>query len=339
MFKNQPLLLFLFAGYISIGQSNPIFRMSFYNVENLFDTYDDSLSIDEEFLPEGAKFWTEKKYNNKLGRVSKAIVGIGGWQNIGLLALAEIENRKVLEDLTLRPELKKQGLKIIHKDSPDRRGIDVAILYDPKQITIKHKEFVEIKDSSNLSFKTRDMLYIKGSILEREEIHFFACHWPSRYGGQARSEPKRILAATILRAKVDSIQQTNPKAKIIIMGDFNDEWNNNSLKNYLEASQEQNPKNEKQLLNLTSNLPSNFGSHKYQGEWAYLDQIIVNQGFLNDSTKNTLLNYGLMNLPFLLEEDSKYLGLRPKRTFIGYKYHGGFSDHLPIFLDIESKVD
>ncbi len=336
-------ILFFLIVFLNIGcsaQEETKFRVAFYNVENLFDIYDDSLCIDEEFLPDGAKFWTERKYNNKLGAISKTIVGIGAWQNIGLLALAEIENRQVLEDLISRPELKKQGLRILHKQSPDRRGIDVGILYDPKQITVTHTEFVKVMDHTNLKFKTRDMVYLKGSVFKKGEIHFFACHWPSRYGGQARSEPKRILAATILRAKIDSIQKTDPLARIIVMGDFNDEWNNKSLKYYLKAIPESNTKNDKQLLNLMCSLPQKLGSHKYQGEWAYLDQIIVNQRFAkNDSAKMYISDFGIINLPFLVEEDVKYLGLRPKRTYIGYKYHGGFSDHLPIYLDIVRKPD
>lgn len=331
------LLLLLFY-FNQKGQNPQNFRVAFYNVENLFDIYNDSLTIDEEFLPNGAKYWTERKYNKKLSSISKTIVGIGGWQNVGLLALAEIENRKVLEDLIARPELKKQGLKIIHKPSPDRRGIDVGVLYDPDQLTILHSEFIRVMDSSNLRFKTRDMIYIKGSISEGRDFHFFACHWPSRYGGQARSEPKRILAAKILRSKIDSIQKINSFAKIIIMGDFNDEWNNKSLQLYLKAQHLAKNQKSTELLNLMCRLPINSGSHKYHGEWAYLDQIIVNQGFTkHDSTGIKIEKAGLIELPFLMEDDKKYLGRQPNRTYIGYKYHGGFSDHLPIFADLVFK--
>lgn len=325
----------LFFYFFINGQTSQRFRVAFYNVENLFDIYNDSLCVDEEFLPDGAKFWTEKKYNQKLASISKTIVGIGEWQNIGLLALAEIENRKVLEDLILRPELKKQGLKIIHKDSPDRRGIDVGILYDPKQVIISHFKFIKVKDSSNPSFKTRDMVYIKGQILKEKEFHFFACHWPSRYGGQARSEPRRILAASLLRSKIDSIQNVDSLAQIIVMGDFNDEWSNRSLADHLKARANAKTKGKQELINLMCKLPENFGSHKYHGEWAYLDQIIINQGILKaDSGQLKIENAGIISLPFLLEEDIKYLGTQPYRTYIGYKYQGGFSDHLPIYADL-----
>lgn len=338
MFKFFLVFTFTLIVFASNAQNENPFRASFYNVENLFDIYDDSLTVDEEFLPEGKKFWTEKKYQAKLGSIAKVIVGIGHWTNIGILAMAEVENRQVLEDLIARPELKKQGLKIIHKQSPDRRGIDIGILYDPLQFSLTSVQFIKLIDGSDSLFRSRDMVYMKGNIFGNQEIHFFACHWPSRYGGQARSEPKRIMAAKLLRSKIDSIQLLDSNARILIMGDFNDEWNNSSLENYLKASSSRDSSSNKELCNLMAALPRNKGTHKYRGEWAYLDQIVVNQGFLGGNSKSSIVKkYGVVDLPFLLEEDDRNTGFQPNRTYRGYKYHGGFSDHLPIFIDILDK--
>tara|TARA_R110002096_G_scaffold21043_7_gene68776 strand:- start:134999 stop:136021 length:1023 start_codon:yes stop_codon:yes gene_type:complete len=330
------ILYFIFVQSIVLcAQSPESLRFAFYNVENLFDTIDDVRISDEEFLPNGSRFWNSRKYQSKLSAISKTIVGIQGWQNLGMIALAEIENQRVLEDLVSRPELKKQKLKIIHKDSPDRRGIDIGIIYNPQFIEIKKIDFIPLKDSLFPKLKSRDMVYVKVKIFEDYELHFFACHWPSRYGGQVKSEPKRILAAKILRAYVDSIQEIDSLANILIMGDFNDEWTNKSLRQYLRAQKPSEATNGSNLLNLMSSLPLEFGSHKYQGEWAYLDQIIVNHSLMNLNSQGLKIeNFEVLELPFLLEEDLKYLGLKPNRTYNGFKYNGGFSDHLAIFADL-----
>ena len=181
------------------------------------------------------------------------------------------------------------------------------------------------------NFATRDILYSKLITVNADTLHLMYCHWPSRYGGQAQSEPKRILAAQTVRSVTDSILGLNKRAKIIIAGDFNDEWDNISLKNHLVYGSD----GSNNLINLMETLLQNEGSHRYRGVWSYLDQIIVSGGLLDgkgievSNEKAEVCRHS-----FLLEKDEKYPGQKPFRSFIGMRYHGGFSDHLPIYIDL-----
>ncbi|PKP10397.1 MAG: endonuclease [Bacteroidetes bacterium HGW-Bacteroidetes-4] len=315
-------------------------RIMFYNVENLFDTEDDSLKMDEEFLPDEIRNWSKYRYYQKQNQLSKVITAVGGWSPPELVGLCEIENRNVLNYLTRQSSLYVFGYQIIHQESPDARGIDVALLYQPKSFRPVSTEFLAIDYPLNKR-KTRDILYAQGILPNHDTLHVFVNHWPSRYGGQLESEENRIYVAGRLKQKTDSVLQNNPQALIVIMGDFNDEPNNTSLLKTLKALPAYDSLQTKQLINLSYELryTKNQGSHKYQGQWTLLDQVIVSGGLLSKSKKTytTSDKLTIFRAPFLLEPDEAYLGDKPFRTYVGLKYNGGFSDHLPVFIDLLTK--
>ncbi len=316
-------------------------RIMFYNVENLFDTYDDTTKRDNEFLPDGVKYWTSRKYYEKLNNITKIITAVGeDFQPPDIVGVCEIENRFVLEQLIKKTALSKFQYKIVHYESPDKRGIDVGLIYRKKNFKVLYSNNYKVS-LGDAKRTTRDILYVKG-LSKKDTLHIFINHWPSRWGGQLKSDPKRIAAAKTLRAIVDTIFQKSPNANIIIMGDFNDYADNNSMKKYLNAKYEdvQSFKNN-ELYNLTSlnNKNIKYGSHKYQGHWGILDQIVVS-GSLLTKTNNLYTKKEFANVfssDFILEKDIKFSGFQPFRTYIGMKYIGGFSDHLPIYLDLLKK--
>ncbi len=326
----------LFLIFLALKSQTPeTVRVAFYNVENLFHPDDDSAKMDEEFTPGGLRNWSEWRYREKLNRTAKAILSIGEWEPAAVIGLAEIENRQVLDDLVKTPTLSKFNYEILHYESPDRRGIDVAMVFRPAFFQLDYSKNIPVKMSDDPHFFTRDILYAKGIIHQKDTLHLMFCHWPSRYGGQAQSEPKRIQAAATVRAAVDSIQQKNPNAHVIILGDFNDEFHDLSLKESLGARTEIPAPAEKSLVNLMALLPPTGGSHRYQGVWSYLDQIIVSQNLLDDESLEICpKNAQVAERDFLLETDEKYPGQRPFRSFLGLRWHGGFSDHLPVFIDL-----
>ncbi len=325
-------LLFIYAcPILSQSVSNQSIRVAFYNVENLFDPANDSTKNDDEFTPEGMRNWNEYRYREKSNRMAKAILSIGEWEAPEVVGLAEVENRKVVEDLIQTEVLRKFNYELVHFESPDRRGIDVAMIYRKDKLELIYSRPIPLLMPEDPRFATRDILYSKLKTKQNDTIHIMYCHWPSRYGGQAQSEPKRILAAQTVRATVDSIFQLNHGANIIIAGDFNDEWNNISLKDYLVKTNDTSPN----LVNLMAALPENYGSHRYRGAWSYLDQIIVSNSLLDNQNLDVYnLKAEISNHEFLLEKDEKYPGQKPFRSFIGITYHGGFSDHLPVYIDL-----
>ena len=241
-----------------------------------------------------------------------------------------VENKMVLEDLVQHKAIAANNYQIIHQESPDNRGIDVAMLYRSEIVEILYSNNIPVKLASNPDFATRDVLYAKVLLHQIDTVHLMYCHWPSRYGGQAQSEPNRIRAAEVVRANVDSILTASPNSFIVIQGDLNDEWSNISVKDYLVA-----PTGKEKLVNLMATLPETEGSHRYRGVWSYLDQIVVSQNLLTKSgltIKDTKAN--ICRHSVLLEKDEKYPGHKPYRTYNGMKYHGGFSDHLPVYIDI-----
>lgn len=334
--KKLLIILFFIAGsYLCFSQNND-YKIMFYNVENLFDTFDDSLKNDEEFLPEGNRFWNNNKYYTKLNHIYKVIMAIGEWNPPAVIGVCEIENRKVLSDLTNNTPLVKYEYQIIHKESPDRRGIDVGLLYREELFTPLVKEFLAINFPDNPDSKTRDILYVKGIAKNTDTLHIFINHWPSRWGGQLESENKRMFVASVLKTKVDSIFSNNDKANIIITGDFNDYPNNKSMTDVISAKQNFDNIAPNNLYNLSDHLnkTKGIGSHKYQGEWGVLDQFIVSGNMLNTNNKmhTSTSDIHIFNKDFLLESDESYYGFKPFRTYTGFKYNGGFSDHLPTYL-------
>lgn len=313
------------------------FKIVCYNVENYFDCVDDSLTNDIEYLPGGLRGWNTTKYLKKQTNIARVITAIGGWEPPALVGLCEIESEKGLIDLTRYSGLKGLRYRFIHKESPDARGIDVALLYQPKQFKPIHTEALAINFTFAPHSKTRDILFASGVIPTGDTLHIFVCHFPSRLGGELESQQKRIFVATVLRTKVDSIFASNSSAKIVIMGDFNDYPIDRSMLETLGAIQANESISNKQLYNLM--IPfhkKGKGSHKFQGEWGALDQMIVSGSLLdgcNTSLYTSQENIHIFDADFLLEDDKNYLGKQPFRTYAGMKYQDGFSDHLPIFAD------
>ena len=331
------LLLFPANASAQFMNSSETFRIMFYNVENFFDIWDDSVSIDEEFTPEGEKHWTIKRYNNKLNHLFKTIVALGEWETPGIIGLCEVENKKILNDLVYKTPLSKMEYAFIHYNSSDPRGIDVAMLYMESKFQLVYSEAISLKLYSNTTYHTRDILYVKGILMKsKDTIHLFINHWPSRRSGVIESEPWRIIAAGTLKRKVDSLLLISPFSKIIIMGDFNDQPDNTSLKDVLMAGKINDSIKAEKLCNLAFNWKGGTGSYKYQGVWYMFDQFIISGNLLNvdSSVCADWKTFDVFSNDFLLSDDEIYLGIKPYPTYYGYKYLGGFSDHLPIKIDL-----
>jgi predicted extracellular nuclease len=317
-------------------------RACFYNVENLFDTEDDTLINDDEFLPKGAKGWSYTRYQQKLNNIYKTMSAVGGWGGPPEInGFCEIENKRVLEDLLKKTPYQKYNYKIVHENSPDARGIDVGFIYRPTSFQYIGHEAIRVKFPFDTLAKTRDVLHVWGTVMNKDTLHVFVNHWPSRRGGQAASEPRRVFVAGLIRAKIDSIYKSSSNANILVMGDFNDDSENKSLHKVLRAKHHENEVESNDMFNYMHELSKNwkFGSHKYQGHWGTLDHIIVSSPLLKNKEDENRLHAGkkgakIFTARFLLEEDKRYMGFQPFRTYGGPKFLGGFSDHLPVYIDL-----
>ncbi len=319
-------------------------RIMFYNCENLFDTKHDSLKFDQSFTPEGNNHWSKYKYWVKQNHLAQVITAVGGWEPPGLIGLCEVENKHVLINLAYYTALKKYKYGIIHHESPDRRGIDVALLYQRPKFTPLFDTAYSIRFPFDTTSRTRDILYVKGIALDEDTLNIFVTHWPSKYGGAFVTIPKRKYVARQIRKYAEAILKKNPKANILIMGDFNDTPLDKSVIEGLKAkSPEHYDKTD--LINLMYPMSNKaFGTHFYAGttgnEWSVLDQMIVSPSLL-DTTSSLFVKGGkahIFSAGFLLEQNNKGIVV-PNRTFHGMKYHGGFSDHLPVYLDLESNKE
>ncbi|MCD4774356.1 MAG: endonuclease, partial [Bacteroidales bacterium] len=255
-------------------------KLVFYNVENLFDTINDPNKKDESYLPTSKIAWNTERYLHKLDNLAKVISNIDSLNMPQIIGLSEVENRKVLEDLVSHTKLKNADYQIIHKESPDERGIDVALLYQSNSFKPIFIEAINITFPFDESDHTRDILYVKGLISQSDTLHVFVNHWSSRWGGQEKSEPKRIFIAKILKEKVDKIYSTNPKANIVILGDLNDNPDNISILQHLGADSVFNNE-EKSLINLSFKRYSNGEGTVYWKSWGFFDQIIVSSNLLD----------------------------------------------------------
>lgn len=315
-------------------------RICFYNLENCFDSENDSLKNDDAFTPEGSNHYTYSRFKKKINNLAKVLIAIGGWEAPEIIGICEIENDDAIKKLIYHSALNAYKYKFIHYESEDSRGIDVALLYRSDKFNVVFSCPIAITDSSNLSYKTRDILYVKGILPynKHDTLHIFVNHWPSRFGGYAQSIEKRNLAASILRHTIDSILTINNNAAIIVIGDFNDYPYNESITTYLNVSSNPNKISSNQLLNMMYPYLSmnNIGSHKFEEHWGILDQIMVSQ-FLINGTKGWKVKSSaiIFNPDFLLVPDERYMGTKPFRTYSGMKFLGGFSDHLPIFIDLK----
>ena len=314
------------------------FRVMFWNVENLFDTQDDPQKNDNEFLPDATRHWTSSRYRDKLKKLAKTVVASGDERVPDLVGLCEVENDSCLYDLTRRSPLREADYRYVMTDSPDRRGIDVALLYQRGSFKLIDKQSIRIPYRQVKRDPTRDILHVSGRILSGDTLDVMVCHFPSRSGGQAQTEPYRLLVARTLRHTIDSLMQVREHPHLIIMGDFNDYPSNKSMKHILCGKGD--------LVNLMVGMKD--GTYRYRGEWGIFDQFLVSRSMLaknkivkaNDGyTSAYLENVQILRHPFLLEEDDKYGGDKPFRTYNGMKYVGGYSDHLPIVLDLLIRDD
>lgn len=329
-------IVFLGLCFVTLKSQPKQYRAVFYNVENLFDTKHDTLKNDFEFLPNGSRFWTDYKFYSKLNKIQKTIAAIGEWTPVTFIGLCEIENKNVLYKLLNSTPFRSVPYKFVHNESPDSRGIDVALIYNSDNAKLLGKSFIKVTLIDDNRFKTREILYAKFLLGNADTVNLFVNHWPSRRGGEAASQHKRIKAATLLRSYIDSLFADNQQSKIVIMGDFNDEPDNISLRKSLRAQMPEFEFFDTTLYNLSNNSDF-YGTIKYQGVWGVFDQIIVSGALLKATSgaKCDKIGYNIVNFDFLLEDDIQHSGKKPKSTFYGFKYNDGFSDHLPVYIDIK----
>lgn len=325
-------LVFTSFSFLVFSQSR--FRLMEYNVENLFDVFHDSLKADQEFLPGTVRNWTKPRFWKKLIHISQVISSAADDQLPDVIMLCEVENDSVLLYLTRRSPLRVAGYDYYMTHSPDERGIDIAFLY--QKATFKPLKFDEIEiDRSAIGNRpTRNILHVEGITQTRDTLDLFLCHFPSRSRGQRISDPYRRHVAQVLKQHVDSVMAHKSKPRIIITGDFNDFPDNASLKTVLKASKVEDEIHPLSLYNLL--IGKKPGTYKYQGKWNTLDHFIVNGNLLYKQSGHfyTAPEWVKIHQPsFILEEDLKYGGLKPFRTYNGLRYQGGYSDHLPVVAD------
>lgn len=303
--------------------------VGFYNVENLFDTVDDPRTEDAEFLPDGKNHWTDECYGIKLKNIAAVISAI----KPGIMGLGEIENRKVLEDLVTQPGLVSLRYQVIHFDMNDARGIDVALIYQPAVFKPFFTRKIAIKDPEDTTFRTRDILWVKGLFMG-DTLHVAVNHWPSRLGGK---DEKRLLAAATLRHATDSVLAVNPEAKIVMMGDFNDDPNNRSIRKVLMG--DENGKSTGFVNTAEPTFKKGFGTLGYNGVWNLFDQIIISAGLADRSGVDYREgSFGIFAPQWMQEPGGKYKGM-PQRSFRGGKFNpSGFSDHYPAYILLQ-KID
>ena len=299
-----------------------------YNVENLFDTQDDPHTLDNEFLPESEKKWTASRCNKKLNDIARVLTDINPGDLPEIIGLAEVENQQVLEDLVKTNAMAPGNYRIVHQDSPDRRGIDVALLYRPDEFKFISFEAVPVDPG----FETRDILHVYGKF-KKENFHFFVNHWPSRIGGLEKSEPARVVAAQTLKRKVEEVLAQDPDARIVILGDMNDEPENKSLKTVLGAGM---PDSNSQLVNLMMPLAlEKKGTYNYRGTWNMLDNLVVSSNLMDRKGFRVTPPFGVIFREAWMEYTDKKGNVSPNRTYGGPNYYGGVSDHFPVYFELK----
>lgn len=315
--------------------------VAFYNLENLFDTIDNENVNDAEYLPNGPMKWGTMKYKAKLANMSYAISQIGLDQSpagVSFIGVSEIENRGVLEDLVKQPALKDRSMQIVHYDGPDRRGVDVALLYNPRYFTVTNSKSYRLH-SPDTTFRTRDQLMVSG-YLQGEKVHVIVNHWPSRTGGEERSRPKRNEAAALTRSIVDSLYKMDPKAKIIVMGDLNDDPFNESTAVVLGAKKNREDVKPGELYNVFwRTLEKGIGTLSYKDQWNLFDQIIISYELANGpKDKLHLWKSDIFNRGFLTQQEGPYKGT-PLRTHSGGVWLNGYSDHYPTMIYLVKEIE
>lgn len=347
--KNFATLLLTFLVVFSVQSQKryKVHTIAFYNLENLFDTIRNPEIFDEEYTPRGRNSWTYKKYNQKLSNLSRVIPEIGTndqhTEAPTIIGVCEVENRGVLEDLIKQPNMISKDYGIVHYDSPDRRGIDVALLYRKRDFIVTSSSSIPLyltnTDGSGKRVYTRDQLLVSG-YLDGEEMHFIVNHWPSRSGGEKRSSPYREAAGALNKKIIDSLQKINPNAKVMTMGDFNDGPYNKSIKKSLGAERKKESTPMNGMFNPFEEMSrKGLGTLAYRDAWDLFDQIIITGSFLDNNDKDySTYKYwkaGIFNKPYLVQQDGQYKGypLRNANNQVGY------SDHFPVYLYLIKEVN
>ncbi|MEO0468897.1 MAG: endonuclease/exonuclease/phosphatase family protein [Bacteroidota bacterium] len=314
--------------------------LGFYNVENLFDTRDNPNKIDEDFLPSGRYQWTDEKYQVKLTNIAKAIA-LMGTKGPDVIGLAEVENEAVLADLVKQAALSPHAYKIVHEESPDMRGIDVALLYDPSAFTYQDHKAYEMNFPAEPDYTSRKVLWVKGQ-MNGQTIHLLVNHWPSRRGGQEESEPRRTVVAEQVRKIVDEIYTKEKDANVILMGDFNDDPFNKSIVEVMRAKKSPDNIGETELYNATASLhqPADQGTLTYKGKWNLFDQMLLSQDLVNGQNglqyvKGSTTIHG----PEVLQVggNGRAKDMPRRAIYRGEFQENGYSDHFGVYLTLKSR--
>jgi hypothetical protein len=326
-------LMVLLIGRVALSQTKSVepIRLMFYNSENFFDIYDDTLTDDNDFLPGGVMRWNYSRYEKKLNSLYKTIVATGEWEPPSIIAFCEIEKRKILEDLIYGSYLSKFKYGIIHEESPDRRGIDVCLIYRKDIIhEIGYKYLVPVH-SDTVPFTSRSVLYAR-LLIRGDTINLFVNHWPSRRGGVLAGEGNRQQIAEMVRQNIDSILEADKESRIILIGDFNCTPDDQVIRTLTCAAD-----SDKMIINL-SEMPGTKaqGTYRYMGSWEIIDQVLVSKNMLycKSGICTSAKMLSILKTDFLLQKDPGYPGSSPFSTYRGYKYQGGYSDHLPVLIDL-----
>lgn len=343
MYRHRIILLsclVFFLPLTSLAQADKdtlSFRVMSYNVENLFDTTDNPLTNDQDYLPTAIRRWNHYKYREKLDNIARTIIAVGEGEAPALVGLCEVEGDSVLHALTRYSALREAGYRYLMTHSQDERGINVALLYQRHLFKPVHQQSIVIKKPGKQSRPTRDILHVSGQLINGDTLDVFICHFPSRSSGMRETEPYRMQAATQLKQAADSLMRIRKHPQLLIMGDMNDQPNNRSIRQVLAAQHPTDEIHKQQLYHLLSSpdKKKRTFSYKYQGRWSLLDHILVSGTLLlRDATLHTSPRQaGVARLPFLLIEDNQYGGVKPFRSYHGMKYQGGYSDHLPVWAE------
>lgn len=338
-FLSVSIWLLLVVGFTAKAQEKQysVSTIGFYNLENLFDTINQPDVNDEEFTPNGANLYTPAVYIDKLGKLEQVLSDIGTEftpDGLAVFGVAEIENASVLKDLANQPKLKPRNYQYVHYNSPDLRGIDVALMYNPKYFKVLYSQSlnVPLKDDDGTPRHTRDVLYVYGMFIG-EPMHFFVNHWPSRRGGEEASAPGRALAAQVAKICIDSIMKDNPNAKVVLMGDLNDDPVSPSVAKVLGAGANKEKTKKSELYNpWVGYYKEGIGTLAYNDAWNLFDQIIVSEAFLPMEQNGFFMHKALIyRKEFMIQNSGRYKGY-PKRTYDFSVYLGGYSDHFPTYL-------
>lgn len=327
-----------------LGFAQQPYKVLFYNVENFFDTINDPEVLDDEFTPNGTKAWNDTKYKKKLHNVERVLFDVSAMDKSYpiVIGLCEVENRNVLEDIVSTPKLTPANYRIVHYDSPEARGVDVAFVYRPDVFKKEGEKAVRTVVPSLPNFRTRDILTMWGTI-ENEPFFFMVAHWPSRTGGKEPSEFKRIAVAAQMRSIADSVLVANPNTKVVVMGDLNDDPTDKSIAQSFGAKFNLKKLDSGDFYNpFAEMLKAGFGSLAYGDAWNIFDQMIVSENLATGSTGKLKLQrypadskfYGnIFKQHYMVQKEGQYKGY-PLRTYVGDSFQNGFSDHFPVFITI-----